>query len=248
MGGICGIPYKNQTGDPMAVKDGDFVKLSFTAKLETGEVIDTTDEELAKKEGIYTEGGRYGDITIIIGAGHVVKGLEEDIIGKEPGYKGEVTVPPEKAFGERDPDLVEAISITKFREKPEIGQTVRLGNRTGIIEKIIGRRAIVDFNHPLAGKTIHYEYEIKEIIEEPEEKAKALLLLITGVDGDVELDASTVRFKIPAGASLSEWYILGKQRVADEIFSRLENIAEVQFIEIFEKKKEEKEEQKDDQI
>ncbi len=225
----------------MAIKEGDFVKLSFTARLDTGEVIDTTDEELARKEGIYSEGGRYGDITIIIGAGHIVKGLEEDIIGKEPGYSGSIEVPPEKAFGERNPDLVEAISITKFRERPEIGQSVRIGNRTGIVEKVIGRRAIVDFNHPLAGKKIKYDYEIREVIEDPEEKAGAILLLITGVEGDVTISDSTVTFKIPQDAVMREWYILGKQRVAEEIFRRLENITEVQFLESFKEEKKEEE-------
>ncbi len=232
----------------MAIKEGDFVKLSFTARLETGEVIDTTDEELAKKEGIYSKGGTYGDITVILGAGHIVKGLEEDIIGKDPGFSGSVEVPPEKAFGERDPELVEAISITKFRERPEIGQSVRVGNRTGIIEKVIGRRAIVDFNHPLAGKKIKYDYEIKDIIESKDEKAKAILLLITGVEGDAEVDNSTITFRIPSDAILNEWYILGKQRVADEIFGRLKDITEVQFLEIFKRvqEKEEGQEEKEE--
>jgi|Deesub1362A_J573_1020465.scaffolds.fasta_scaffold00018_13 FKBP-type peptidyl-prolyl cis-trans isomerase SlyD len=219
----------------MAIKEGDFVKISFTARLDDGTIIDTTDEELAKKEGIYSENGRYGDVTIILGAGHVVQGFEEALLGKEPGEKGSVKVEPSKGFGEHNPDLVEAISITKFKERPEVGQTIRVGNRTGVVEKVIGRRAIVDFNHPLAGQTLEYEYEIKDVLEKPEDKAKALLLLTTGVDAEVEISGSVLIFKVTKEALYSEWYLVGKTQVVRELFNRLENIEKIQFVETFRK-------------
>ncbi len=134
------------------ISDGDFIRLSYTAKLEDGTIVDTTDEEVAKEHGIYNENARYGDIYIVVGKGHVLPGLEEDIKGKEVGYKGTVEIPPEKAFGEYNPDFKDTFSINRFKERPEVGQRVRIGDRIGTVERIVGRRVIVDFNHPLAGK------------------------------------------------------------------------------------------------
>ncbi|MEM4278961.1 MAG: FKBP-type peptidyl-prolyl cis-trans isomerase, partial [Archaeoglobaceae archaeon] len=114
---------------------GDFVRVSYTAKLEDGRVIDTTDAEVAKKEGIFNENARYGDIYIVLGEGHVLKGFEEDIVGKEVGYKGVVVVSPEKGFGEYDPNKKDTFSITRFKETPQIGQRVRIGDKIGTVER-----------------------------------------------------------------------------------------------------------------
>ena len=85
----------------MAVQKGDFIKLSYTGKLQNGVVFDTTDANVARENGIYNEKASYGPETVIIGKGYVVAGLDEDIIGKEVGEKGHVEVPPEKGFGMR---------------------------------------------------------------------------------------------------------------------------------------------------
>ncbi|MET1123653.1 MAG: peptidylprolyl isomerase [Archaeoglobaceae archaeon] len=220
------------------IAKGDFVKISYTAKLEDGTVIDTTDEEVAKEHGIYNENARYGDIYLIVGEGHVVKGLEEDIEGKEVGYRGSVAVPPEKAFGEYDPNNKDTFSVTRFAEKPEVGQRVRIGNRIGTVERIIGRRVIVDFNHPLAGKTIVFEYEIKEKLEKPEDKLKALFLIHTGVDvKDVRIEDSKAVVEVPTDAYLNQLFIIGRYRVAKDVF-RFLDIEELEIVERFSREQE----------
>ncbi len=220
------------------ISKGDFVRLSYTAKLEDGTVVDTTIEEVAKEHGIYNENARYGDIYIVVGEGHVVKGFEEDIEGKEVGYKGEVVVPPEKAFGEYDPDNKDTFSITRFRERPEIGQRVQIGNRIGTVERIIGRRVIVDFNHPLAGKKIIFEYEIKEKLEKPEDKLKALFVIYTGIDvKDVKVDGKKAVVEVPSDAYLNQIFLIGRYRVAKDAFKFLE-LEELEIVERFEKEQE----------
>ncbi len=215
------------------ITKGDFVRISYTAKLEDGTVIDTTSEEVAKEYGIYSENARYGDIYLIVGEGHVVKGLEEDIEGKEVGYKGVVTVPPEKAFGEYDPENKDTFSITRFAEKPEVGQRVRIGNRVGTVERIVGRRVIVDFNHPLAGKSITFEYEIKEKLEKPEDKLKALFVIHTGVDvKDAKVDGKKAVVEVPTDAYLNQIFLIGRYRVAKDAFKYLD-IDELEIVERF---------------
>lgn len=217
------------------IKKGDFVKISYTARLEDGTVIDSTDEEVAKEHGVYEEGARYGDIVVVVGDGHVLKGLDEDLEGKEVGYKGRVEVPPEKAFGEYDPEKKEIISIAKFKEKPSVGQRIRVGERTGVVEKVIGRRAIVDFNHPLAGKKIIFDYEIKEIVEKPEDKIRHLFLIYTGKEMSPTIEDGKVVVEIPKDVSLNQYFLLGKFTVVDQIFKHLQEINEVVFTEKFER-------------
>ena len=89
----------------MVVQKGDFIKLSYTGKLENGTVFDTTDANVAKENAIYNEQASYGPETVVVGKGFVVAGLDEDLIGKDVGEKGTVTVPPEKGFGLRRIDV-----------------------------------------------------------------------------------------------------------------------------------------------
>ncbi len=220
-----------------AIKKGDFVKISYTAKLEDGTVIDTTDADVAKEHGIFNENAKYGDIVVVVGERHVIQGLDEALEGKEVGFKGEVTVPPEKAFGEYDPENKEVVSIARFKEKPRVGERIRVGERTGVVERVVGRRAIVDFNHPLAGKTIIFELEIKEKIEDDVEKVKALFFINTGKEVDVKIDGKKVIVEIPKGASIDQYFIIGKFAAVSSIFKHLD-VEEVEIVERFTKKEE----------
>ncbi len=216
------------------ISKGDFIRVSYTAKLEDGTVIDSTDEEIAKEHDIYNENARYGDIYVVVGEGHVVKGLDEDFEGKEVGYKGEVVVPPEKGFGEYDEDNKEVVSVTRFKEKPYVGQRVKIGEKIGTIERIIGRKAIVDYNHPLAGKNIIFEYEIKEKIEDDVGKVKALFVIHTGKDVEAEIEDKKVIVEVPRDAYFSQLFLIGKYRAVTDIFKYLD-VDEVLLVEKFEK-------------
>ncbi|WP_456328975.1 FKBP-type peptidyl-prolyl cis-trans isomerase [Archaeoglobus sp.] len=220
------------------ISDGDFIRLSYTAKLEDGTIVDTTDEEVAKEHGIYNENARYGDIYAVIGKGHILPGLEEDIKGKEVGYKGTVEIPPEKAFGEYNPELKDTFSINRFKERPEIGQRVRIGDRIGTVERIVGRRVIVDFNHPLAGKKIVFEYEIKEKLEKPEDKIKALFVIHTGIDvKDVKIEGEKAIVEVSSDVYLNQLFLIGRYRAVKEIFEATD-IKEIEIVERFEREQE----------
>ena len=220
------------------ISDGDFIRLSYTAKLEDGTVVDTTDEEVAKKHDIFNENARYGDIYLVVGKGHVLPGLEEDIKGKEVGYKGTVEVPPEKAFGEYNPELKDTFSVNRFKERPEVGQRVRIGDKLGTVERIVGRRVIVDFNHPLAGKKIIFEYEIKEKLEKPEDKIKALFVIHTGIDAkDVKIEDGKAVVEVSSDAYLNQVFLIGRYRAVKEIFEATD-VNEIEIVEKFEREHE----------
>ncbi|WP_297063487.1 peptidylprolyl isomerase [Thermococcus sp.] len=168
------------------VEKGDVIKLHYTGRIkETGEIFDTTDEEIAKKAGIYREDGVYGPVPIAVGAGHVIKGLDEALEGLEVGKKYEIEVPPEKGFGKRDRKLIKTFTLGQFRRQgiiPFPGMPVEIeteGGRKlkGRVLTVSGGRVRVDFNHPYAGKHLVYDVEIVEKIEDPIEKVKAMIEL-----------------------------------------------------------------------
>ncbi|MGB9929521.1 MAG: FKBP-type peptidyl-prolyl cis-trans isomerase [Methanosarcina sp.] len=216
----------------MAIQKGDFIKLNYTGKFEDGRVFDTTDEELAKKEEIFNPQGLYGGDVVIVGAAHTIEGLDEDLEGKEVGYKGSVLIPPEKAFGPSNPKLVETISITKLQDRnARPGMPVEVDGRRGIISRVIGRRVTVDFNSPLAGKAVNYEYTIEKVLEEETEKIQGLLALYTGLrDLEVETDDGAAKIYIPTGLTFNQRWLMAKNRLATELF-KYSGFKEIQFIE-----------------
>ena len=168
------------------VEKGDVIKLRYTGKIkETGEIFDTTEEEVAKGAGIYKENGVYGPVPIAVGAGHVLKGLDEALEGLEVGKKYEIEVPPEKGFGKRDRKLIKTFTLGQFRRQgiiPFPGLPVEIeteGGRKlrGRVLTVSGGRVRVDFNHPYAGKHLVYEVEVVEKIEDPIGKVKAMIEL-----------------------------------------------------------------------
>ncbi|WP_297520138.1 peptidylprolyl isomerase [Thermococcus sp.] len=170
----------------MAIQKGDVIRLHYTGKVkETGEIFDTTYKDVAKEAGIYSEKGIYGPVPIAVGAGHVLKGLDEQLEGLEVGKKYEIIVPPEKGFGKRDPKLIKTFTLGQFRRQgiyPFPGMPVEIeteGGRKlkGRVLTVSGGRVRVDFNHPYAGKHLVYEVEVVEKIDDPIEKVKALMEL-----------------------------------------------------------------------
>ena len=87
----------------MAVKEGDFIRLNYTGKVkDTGDIFDTTNEEVAEEAGLKTENKTFGAIPIAVGVGHVLKGLDKDLVGMEAGEKKTIEVAPEDGFGLRE--------------------------------------------------------------------------------------------------------------------------------------------------
>ncbi len=216
----------------MAIQKGDFIKLNYTGKFEDGRIFDTTDEELAKKEDIFNPRGLYGGDVVIVGANHTIEGLDEDLEGKEVGYNGSVVIPPEKAFGLSDPKLVETLSITKLKDRNvHPGLPVEIDGRRGVVSRVIGRRVTVDFNSPLAGKTVTYEYTIENVLETEVEKIQGLLALYTGLrDMEVETVDGVAKIYIPTGLTFNQRWLMAKNRVATELF-KYAGLKEVQLIE-----------------
>jgi FKBP-type peptidyl-prolyl cis-trans isomerase SlyD len=180
--------------DATGIQDGDFVKLSYTARtVEDGTLVDTTDAEVAEEEGVDDQDQEFKPRTIVVGEGHIFDAVEDDMTGKEVGDEGSVVVPAEEAFGEYDNEQVRTVSADKIDDDDKYpGAHVQIDGEEGHIETIIGGRARVDFNHPLAGEDVEYEYAITDVVEDREAKAKAMFDLYLGEELEVWFQTDTV--------------------------------------------------------
>jgi FKBP-type peptidyl-prolyl cis-trans isomerase SlyD len=180
--------------DATGIQDGDFVKLSYTARtVEDGTLVDTTDAEVAEEEGVDDQDQEFKPRTIVVGEGHIFDAVEDDMTGKEVGDEGSVVVPAEEAFGEYDNEQVRTVSADKIDDDDKYpGAHVQIDGEEGHIETIIGGRARVDFNHPLAGENVEYEYAITDVVEDREAKATAMFDLYLGEELEVWFQTDTV--------------------------------------------------------
>ncbi|GGL23985.1 peptidylprolyl isomerase [Halarchaeum grantii] len=177
---------------------GDFIKLAYTARtVEGGDLVDTTDEEVAEEEGVDTDEQEFAPRTLVLGEGHIFEPVEEDIYGKEVGDTGTVVVPAADAFGEYDESEVRTVSADKIPEDDRYpGGHVDIDGQHGHVETIIGGRARVDFNHMLAGEDIEYKYEIVGEVEDRVEKAQGLLSMYFDAELDMHIETDEVEEEV----------------------------------------------------
>ncbi len=163
----------------MKVKKGDFVELDFVGRIkETGTIFDLTSEKEAKDNNIYNPNLTYKSVVICIGENEIIKGLDEELIGKEIKKKYMIDIPEEKAFGKKNPKLIKLIPSKAFKQQkiaPFPGLQINIDGIIGTIRAVSGGRIIVDFNHPLAGKNLIYALTINRIISDDKERIKAIL-------------------------------------------------------------------------
>lgn len=158
----------------MALAKNDFIEIEFTGS-SNGEVFDTTDKVKAKELGLEAD---VKPMKISIGNHMILQGLDDDLIGKEVGKTYSVKLSPEKGFGKRDPKMIKTVPIKVFHEReinPVRGMAVQLDNYIARILSVSGGRVSVDFNNPMAGKDLDYEFKILRKIEDDKEKVESLI-------------------------------------------------------------------------
>ncbi|MFP9192899.1 FKBP-type peptidyl-prolyl cis-trans isomerase [Natrialbaceae archaeon A-CW1-1] len=181
------------------LQDGDFVKIAYTARTVDGDqLVDTTDPEVAEEEGVDQQDREFAPRTIVLGEGHIFGDVEDAILGEEVGTKGEVTISAVDAFGEYDPDDVETISAEKIDEDDRYpGAHVHVDGQHGYVSTIIGGRARVDFNHPLAGEDVEYTYEVLEVVDDRAQQAAGLFEMYLDVEPELHIETDEVEEEVP---------------------------------------------------
>jgi FKBP-type peptidyl-prolyl cis-trans isomerase 2 len=154
----------------MAITDGDTVTIEYVGRLDDGSVFDTSRESVAAEHGLDEENGRaYDPLTVEIGDGRIIEGLEAGLRGMEAGDEATIEVDPEDGYGEYSEERVVEYDAAEFREmlggqEPQVGMTVQTEQGLpGEIAAVEGDTVRVDFNHELAGETLAFDVEVVSV-------------------------------------------------------------------------------------
>ena len=207
------------------MEKGSLILIDYTAKVkDSDEIFETTVEENAKKSNLYDPSIKYEPRLVSIGEGWILKGLDEILSTAKLGDALDVDIPPDKAFGMRDPNKVRMIPQRKFGDKADeikAGDVVDIDDRRGFVRFIGSGRVQVDFNHRLAGKTLNYNVNILKILQTNEEKATSLVKRRLLVDGDkisISFDKSEMTITLPEESFLTEGLQVIKKAISADLF------------------------------
>lgn len=211
------------------MKKGDIVRVNYTGRIkESGELFDTTREEVAEEENAKNPKINYGEVPLILGAEKIVEGLDEVLLKMEVGEEREVEIPPEKGFGSRDPDLIKTVPEKEFEEEeitPVPGLTVGVDGRRGRILSVNSGRVKVDLNHPLSGRNLKYKIKVESKVEGENEKIKSIGEFYLGKKPEIERKGEKV--KVFLEKDLPETI---KEEIKSDIKEYVKNISEVEFM------------------
>ena len=230
----------------MSIKNGDFILLNYTCKVkESGEVVETTIESVAKQAGIHHEHEKgehvYEPMFLIPGEGWVPKGLDESLVGLESEKTLTLEVPPDKGYGARDPSKIKLLPLRRFKKEgfdPVPGMQVEIDRKPATIRSVGAGRVQVDFNNPLAGKTLVYDLKIEKVLETREDRIRAIIhRWIPGVAADKFVLTLTEQatIEMPEEAYFLEGIQFAKRSVAQDIQKFMPKFEKISYLETFKK-------------
>jgi FKBP-type peptidyl-prolyl cis-trans isomerase SlyD len=146
-----------KNGAGMAVADDVVVSLAYTLLLANGEAVERTEADDA--------------LQFIQGHGQIIPGLEDALYGMAVGEEKAVIVEPTEAYGEYDKENMQVMSRNAFPSDLalEIGTGLRLRDQdtdevyTVYVAEVDGDDVMLDFNHPLAGETLHFQVKVTNL-------------------------------------------------------------------------------------
>jgi peptidylprolyl isomerase len=228
----------------MPIKKSDFIIVDYIGKvMETGEVFDTTVEDVAREKKLYKEGELYEPRLVVVGEGWVLKALDEALLDFKLRRNESVEIPPEKAFGNRDPEKLRLVPLRRLTARgitPKVGEQIEYDKRLATVRTMGSGRVQLDFNPPLAGKTLVYEVTVKKKLKMDKEKISALIhRRIPAVEAKkfkFKIGKENVKVNMPDEAFYVEGIQLAKRGISLDIQRYLPKLTTVKFIETFKKR------------
>jgi len=142
----------------MKIANGTVVGIEYSLHLGDGKVIDASEPS--------------EPLTYLHGEGQIVPGLESALEGLSAGDKKQVTVSPKDGYGERDARGVQEVDRTAFPPDfdPKPGMELTAEGEDGepvpfVIREVRDDKIVIDLNHPLAGRTLHFDITVREVRE-----------------------------------------------------------------------------------
>jgi FKBP-type peptidyl-prolyl cis-trans isomerase SlyD len=142
----------------MKIANGTVVGIDYSLHLGDGKVVDASDES--------------EPLTYLHGEGQIVPGLESALEGLSVGDKKQVVVAPEQGYGPHDARGIQEVQRTAFPAgfEPQVGMELTAEGENGepvpfSIREVRPQSVVIDLNHPLAGKTLHFDVTVRDVRE-----------------------------------------------------------------------------------
>ena len=150
-------------GSPSA-ETGDTVYVNYVGKFENGTVFDTNIESAAQNASLPPRDS-YAPLSFVVGAGQMIKGFDDAVVGMRQGESKTITLQPQDAYGQWDPSQVISFPRSQINATDlTVGSALYSANGgMGTVTAISGQNVTVDFNHPLAGKTLIFTIDMMRV-------------------------------------------------------------------------------------
>ncbi|TFG65303.1 MAG: peptidylprolyl isomerase [Spirochaetales bacterium] len=146
----------------MKIQENKAVLIHYTLKNDDGEILDSSEGQ--------------EPLAYLHGHGNLIPGLEDELEGKVVGDVLRVSIPPEKGYGLHDSGQIIKVPKSKFGEVEEIAIGMQIeahtsdGQRVFTVQEVAADTVTLDGNHPLAGKTLHFNVSVQNVRDaSPEE-------------------------------------------------------------------------------
>jgi len=146
----------------MNISDNKVVQMHYELKNDQGQVLDSSTGK--------------DPLAYIHGMGNIIPGLEKELLNKTKGDKINAVVGPAEGYGVKDDQKVFKVAKKQFQGDGDlqVGMQIQAENQgnmeVGTVEKIEGDEITLNFNHPLAGETLHFDVEVVEVRDATEEE------------------------------------------------------------------------------
>jgi FKBP-type peptidyl-prolyl cis-trans isomerase 2 len=153
-------------GDSM-VQANNAIVVDYIGRLADGTIFDTSVASVAQNCGVYNPNRDYtAGLAFVAGAGQMIPGFDEAVIGMKVNQTKTVTLSPEKAYGQPIADRIMTFPKTDFANTEGFTQGARIYAADGssaLITNMTDEEVTLDFNSELAGKELTFDITIKSI-------------------------------------------------------------------------------------
>ncbi|RJQ16999.1 peptidylprolyl isomerase [Candidatus Woesearchaeota archaeon] len=139
------------------IQKGNTVTVHYTGSLDDGTVFDSSEEHDEP-------------LTVTIGEGQVIPGFEDGLIGMKQGDEKDIVIEAKDAYGDYNPQLTGKLPKTQLPKEPEPAEGMVLmislpqgQQMPARITKVEADSVVIDLNHPLAGKRLHFKLKVVEV-------------------------------------------------------------------------------------
>lgn len=148
----------------MKISKNTIASIEYTLRDDEGEIIDSSEGD--------------SPLEVLVGQGQLIPGLEKALMGLEAGKELKISVNPEEAYGDYNPELEVVVPMSQIKTDDEIEEGVHFqvetpdGTLIYEVQKIEGDKVTMNGNHPLAGQVLHFEVKVVSVRAATEEELK----------------------------------------------------------------------------